>query len=198
MNVRISKEYSLLTSIYYDDNIVNNYYSISLRMLTNTESNREQNIAVGRISSYFHDIIQSGIFIEEKEKEQIHQLHNAGIKTIILPEQPFDQIIAIMLFCKLNAICEDRLLVTDISVTSSAGDGVRYIFDAEDAFGEFAKDGWWSDPNPSWCEHTKDNPSGKVVKMDRKLTWKDVDLEWEETIPVTDNVVKGNFNKSDD
>jgi hypothetical protein len=198
MNVRISKEYSLLTSIYYADNILNNYYSISLGMLTNTESNKEQNIAVGRINSYFQDIIQSGVFIEEKEKEQIHQLHNAGIKTIILPEQPFDQIIATMLFCKLNAICEDRLLVTDITVTSSAGDGVRYIFDAEDAFGEFSNDGWWNDPNPSWCEHTKDNPSGKVIKMDRKLTWKDIDLEWEETIPVTDNVVKGNFNKSDD
>lgn len=198
MNVRLAKDYSLLASIYYAGGVLNNYYSISLGMITNTEDNGEQNIAVARIGSYINEIIHSGVFIDQKEKEQIHQLNNAGIKTIILPEQPFDQTVAIMLFCKLNAIVEDRLVVTDITVTSLAGDNVRYMFDAEDAFGPFADAGWWVDFEPSWCEHTKDNPSGKIIKMDRKLAWEDIGLGWEKNIQETDNLIAGNFNKKDD
>jgi hypothetical protein len=72
------------------------------------------------------------------------------------------------------------------------------MFDAEDAFGPFAEDGWWIDSEPTWCEHTKDNPSGKIVKMDRKLAWEDIGLGWEENIQETDNLIAGNFNKKDD
>ena len=153
------------------------------------------------MSSYIGDILQSGVFIQEVEKEQIHQLQNAKIKTIILPEQPFDQSIAIMLFCKLNAICEDKLLITDVTVTSPLSDNVRYMFDAEDAFGPFSEDGWWNDQNPNWFDHTAEHPNTKIIKMDHKLTWEDVNLDWEEKQEKQEsvnNVVKGDFNKTND
>lgn len=197
MNVRISKEYSLLASVYYGGGVLNNYYSVSLGMITNTESNLEQNIAVSRINSYLQEIIHSGVFIKQTEKEQIKLLQDAGIKTIILPEEPFDQAVSIMLFCKLNAIAEDRLLVTDINITSSASDNVRYMFDAEDAFGPFADDGWWNDPEPTWSDHIN-SAGGKVIEMDRKLTWDDIGLAWEEQEVQSGNIVQGNFNKKDD
>lgn len=201
MNIRLAKDYNLLASVYWDEEIMSNYYSISLGMLTNSESSSEQNIAFGRVASYIGDILQSGVFISQSEKEQIHQLQNAKMKTIILPERPFDQSVAIMLFCKLNAICEDKLLITDITVTSSLSDNVRYMIDAEDQFGPFGEDGWWHESNPDWFDHTIGEDNTKVIKMDERLTWENVNLNWEEKEEKEEsinNVVKGNFNKQDD
>jgi len=198
MNVRLAKDYSLLASVYWKDDIITNYYSISLGMITNTEHNSEQNIAFSRIGSFIGDFIQSGVFINKDEKEQIHQLQLAGIKTMALPESPFDQSIAIALFCKLNAICEDKLLITDISVTSSLSDNVKYLFDAEDAFGPFAEEGWWNNESPNWFEQPIDQPDDKEVKFQHKLTWEDINLAWQEPVADNNNVVVGDFTKTDD
>ena len=170
MNIRLAKDFNLLASVYWNGEVLSNYYSISLGMLTNSESNDEQNIAFGRVDSYIGDILQSGIFISHTDKEQIHQLQNSKIKTVILPEQPFDQSVAIMLFCKLNAICEDKLLITDVTVTSSLSDSVRYMIDAEDSFGPFNEDGWWHESSPDWFDHTTEQAKAKIIKMDHKLT----------------------------
>ena len=199
MNVRLAKDYSLLASIYWKGEVLNNLYSINLGMITNTEYNSEQNIAFSRIGSFIGDFIQSGVFIKQDEHEQIQQLQNAGIKTIAVPESPFDQSIAIALFCKLNAICENKLVITDITVTSSLSDNVKYLFDSEDAFGPFDKDGWWNETTPLWFEHdVGQDVDDKVVQFKPNLTWEDINLGWEEPVIEDNNVVEGNFTKTDD
>jgi len=199
MNVRLAKDYSLLASVYWKGDIINNYYSISLGMITNTEHNSEQNIAFSRIGSFIGDFIHSGVFIKQDEHEQIYQLQNAGIKTMTIPEAPFDQSVAIALFCKLNAICENKLLITDITVTSSLSDNVKYLFDSEDAFGPFDEDGWWNETTPIWFEQDiEQDVDDKVVQFKPNLTWEDINLGWEEPVIEDNNVVKGNFIKADD
>lgn len=198
MNVRLSTELTMFASIYWMGDVTNNLYSIGLGLETNTEDNLEQNVAMGRIRAYIQDLLHSSILINQTFDTQIKQFNDLGFKTITLPEQPFDQSIAIMLYCKLNAICEGKMIVTDITLSSTAGDNVRYHFDAEDAFGPFAEDGWWNEADPSWCEHTSENPSGKVLKMDRKLAWNDLGLSWDGNTPQGDgNVVVGNFGKKE-
>jgi len=199
MNVRLSTELSMFASICWMGEVTNNLYSIGLGLETNTEDNLEQNVAVGRIRTYVQDLLHSSIIIDQQYATQIKQFTALGFKTITLPEQPFDQSVAIMLYCKLNAICEGKLTVTDITLSSTAGDNMRYHFDAEDAFGPFADDGWWHETDPSWCDHSAENPSGKVLKMDRKLTWNDLGLSWDGNTPQDDggNVVVGDFGKKE-
>lgn len=198
MNVRLSTELSLFASIHWMGSVTNNLYSIGLGLETNTEDNLEQNVAMGRIRTYIQDVLHSSIMIDQRFADEIKMFNAMGFKTTTLPEQPFDQSVAIMLYCKLNAICEDKMTITDITVSSTLGDSVRYHFDAEDAFGPFSEDGWWNESDPSWCEHTSENPSGKVLKMDRKLTWNDLGLSWDGETPQGEgNVVVGKFGKKE-
>ena len=119
--------------------------------------------------------------------------------TMTIPEAPFDQSVAIALFCKLNAICENKLLITDITVTSSLSDNVKYLFDSEDAFGPFDEDGWWNETTPIWFEQDiEQDVDDKVVQFKPNLTWEDINLGWEEPVIEDNNVVKGNFIKADD
>ena len=90
------------------------------------------------------------------------------------------------------------MLITDITVTSSLSDNVRYMIDAEDQIGPFSEDGWWHESNPDWFDHTISQDNTKVIKMDERLTWENVNLNWEEKEESANNVVKGNFNKQDD
>lgn len=198
MNVRLSTELTLLSSIYWLGETRNNLYSIGLGLISNSEDNYHTNIAMGRIRVYINEVLRSGVFMDQKLVEEREQLNAVGFKTIPLPEQPFDQSVAIMLYCKLNAICEDKMIITDITVSSTEGDDVRYHFDQEDPFGPFSEDGWWNDPDPSWSDHSAENPSGKVLKMDRKLTWNDLGLDWEQPSEEgTGNVVVGDFGKKE-
>lgn len=198
MNVRLSTELTLLSSIHWLGETRNNLYSIGLGLISNSEDNYHTNIAMGRIRVYINEVLRSGVFMDQKLVEEREQLNAVGFKTIPLPEQPFDQSVAIMLYCKLNAICEDKMIITDITVSSTEGDDVRYHFDQEDPFGPFSEDGWWNDPDPSWSDHSAENPSGKVLKMDRKLTWNDLGLDWEQPSEEgTGNVVVGDFGKKE-
>ena len=197
MNVRLSTELNLLASIHWMGEVTNNVYAIGLGLLTNTENNHEQNVAMSRIRYYINDLIRSGIFIDKEHATNIKQLNSCGFKTIILPEPPFDQSVATMLYCKLNAICEGKLIITDITVSSAEGDNVRFHHDGEDSFGPFAEEGWWNEADPSWCEHTTENPSGKVLELDRKLSWNDLGLGWDESVSDDGNVVIGNFGKKE-
>lgn len=196
MNVRMSTELNLLASMHWMGEVSNNIYSIGLGLMTNTEDNHEQNVAVSRIRYYVNELIRSGVFIDQDYGSEIKQLNACGFKTITLPEPPFDMSVAIMLYCKLNAICENKLIITDVTLSSAEGDNMRFHHDSEDAFGPFSEDGWWNEPDPSWCEHTTENPSGKVLKMDRKLTWGDLGLSWEDPTP-EGNVVVGDFGKKE-
>jgi hypothetical protein len=167
--------------------------------MSNTEDNMETNVAMGRVRYYVNELIRSSVLIDQDFTTVAKQLNECGFKTVTLPEGPFDITVAIMLYCKLNAICEDRLIITDITVSSAEGDNVRYHFDSEDPFGPFAEDGWWNESDPSWCEHSAENPSGKVLKMDRKLTWNDIGLGWDGDTPQDEggNVVIGDFSKKE-
>ena len=198
MNVRLSTELTLLSSIHWLGETRNNLYSIGLGLMSNTENNYHTNIAMARIRCYVNEVLRSGIFIDQKLQEEREHLNAVGFKTIPLPEQPFDQSVAIMLYCKLNAICENNMIITDITVSSVEGDNVRYHFDSEDPFGPFAEDGWWNESDPSWCDHSAENPSGKVLKLDKKLTWHDLGLDWEQPSEEgTGNVVVGDFSKKE-
>jgi len=198
MNVRLSTELTLLSSIFWSGEVSNNLYSIGIGMTTNSEDNYHTNVAMGRIKIYVNDILRSGIIMDQKYSEAREQFNSCGFKTISLPEEPFDQAVAIMLYCKLNAICENKMIITDITLSSIEGDNIRYHFDSEDGFGPFAEDGWWNEVDPNWCDHTADNSGKKVLTIDKKLTWHELGLDWEPSSNhSTGSVVVGDFNKKE-
>lgn len=191
MNVRLSKRFDFLSNAWWTDQLVCNKYSVTVSMVTMTADQDEHNVSVARIERFMKDVIGNSILIRSDDTKQIERLNTAGIKTVELPEEPYDQTVAIMLYCKLNAICAGKMVITGVDLESEAGQDVNYMIDDDDGLGPFADEGWWNDEEPTAKSNKK---KGKVVHMDGKLSWDDFGLQWD-LEEKTGNVITGEFPK---
>jgi hypothetical protein len=119
------------------------------------------------------------------------------VNVTTLPEEPVDQIVGMMLYYKLNAIMEGRMIVSGLDISSVLGDSVWYMHDEEDSAGPFAKDGWW---HKASIQHETLEPEAtpdNVVKV-MSTGWHEMGLDWPEDKSATGNtVVFANFPKNE-
>jgi hypothetical protein len=182
MSTQIEREFVFQAGAYFEGKFMMNVYDISLSMLVETDSIREQNIAMDRIKYFLSECLESSVFVEESEKKAIEKFQAAGIKVCALPEEPYDQIVTLILLMKLNAITEGRLLVTDIVLVSELSDGVKFIYDIESVMegNPFTK-GWWLEANTHIANVEKTAKKEKVVKLIKTVNeWAALDLDWKE------------------
>lgn len=199
MNVRLHYDLEFMAGIYYENRLQMNSYSVSLSLLTQTHDAASTNVAMERLRAFVYSELANAVFVGPSDYEKADMLSMMGVNVVLLPDEPVDQIIGIMLYCKLNAVMEHRMIVTDIDTSSFLGDSVRYSHDEDDALGPFANDGWWHRSN---CHHDTDHvepASEKVVKVE-SAGWHEYNLEWpEERQEHTGNtVVFANFSKHED
>jgi hypothetical protein len=182
MNTRIERDFEFQAAVYFDGNLLMNTYAVGLSMLVTTESIPEQNIAMDRISYFLSESLESCVFVKSTEKKVIEKYVAADLKVSTLPEEPYDQIISILLLTKLNAITEKRLIITDIRITTKLSDGVSFLYDNEDSSGPFEQMGWWHESGTSISDlHKQQNKKDKIVKLVNKThDWNDPSLMWQE------------------
>jgi hypothetical protein len=182
MNTRIERDFEFQAAVYFDGNLLMNTYAVGLSMLVTTESIPEQNIAMDRISYFLSESLESCVFVKSTEKKVIEKYVAADLKVSTLPEEPYDQIISILLLTKLNAITEKRLIITDIRITTKLSDGVSFLYDNEDSAGPFEQMGWWHESGTSISDlHKVQNKKDKIVKLVNKThDWNDPLLMWQE------------------
>jgi hypothetical protein len=203
MNVRLELDYDFVAGFVFNNRfMMNNYYG-TIHFTTNTESSYEQNIAVDRIKFFLDNVIEHSIFIGKQNEFAINRFNDTGANVIVLPEDPFDQIINIMLMAKFSAITEGRILVNDITLASQCGGMVKFLLDFDESIGPFELDGWWHDPTIN-VRNKEDIADKSVVNIaqNRLTPWEHFGLGWE--IPTdeeidnikTDTVVVGKFNET--
>ena len=146
------------------------------------------------------ECFENNIFLYQNDKESIEKFSQADLKIALLPEEPYDQIIGIMAFTKLNAIVEGRLEVVDTCITSKLCDGVSYLHSIDEDIGPFKSNGWWNDCSPKLFDKPIKNKSKKVVKLTKSSTnWDDLNLGWQEKkqANVSSEIVFVSFEKLD-
>lgn len=197
MNVRLQYDVEFLAGIYYDDRLQINKYDVSMSLLTKSKDAASTNIAMERLKAFIFEELNSTVFINQNNMERAEFLQMVGVNITTLPEEPVDQIIGMMLYYKLNAIMEDRMVITGLDISSALGDGVWYQHDEEDAAGPFVRDGWW---HQSSTQHETIEPQeipDNVVKV-VSTGWYEMGLDWpENTAPVANTVVYANFPKNE-
>ena len=198
MNVRLQYDLDFLAGVYYEDQLQMNRYTVSLNLLTKTKDSASTNIALDRAKAFVHGALESTVFINQVNMERAEFMQMMGIRVTTLPEEPVDQIVGMMLYCKLNAIMEDRMTVTGLDIASSLGDNVWYQHDEEDMSGPFAEDGWWHRASMQHESVERDPGPGNIVKV-MSTGWYELNLEWpENTAPASDNtVVFANFPRNE-
>lgn len=169
-----------------------------LKLLTISTEHDQQNIAYERMKYWVNYILQDSVLISEAS-EKLDAYRATGQRLIIMPEDPVDQIVGIMLYLKLNAMMENRMVVAEIELSSGIGEDIVYSHCAGDALGPMGVDNWWVDPRPVWAE-TKKKPTGsKVIELDRMPEWGDLDLDWNAGQEKENSTVLfADFNKNDD
>ena len=179
MNVRLQYDVEFLAGIYYDDRLQLNKYDVSMSLLTKTKDAASTNIAMERLKAFVFDELSSTVFINQNNMERAEFLQMTGVNITTLPEEPVDQIVGMMLYYKLNAIMEDRMIITGLDISSALGDGVWYQHDEEDSAGPFAREGWWHE---SSTQHETIEPQevpNNVVKV-ISTGWHEMGLDWPE------------------
>lgn len=199
MNVRLNVDLSFTAGVWFNKQFHMNQYLVNCNLITNTEEADDVPIAVDRLRWWCQNVLQNSIFVQKTETEKCQQFWASQMNLIILPEVPTDQIIGMMLYSKLNAITEKKVIVADIQVTSMLSDGVRYIFDETDDYGVFTEDGWWNEPEAIWWNKDiiPQKDENGALKLNPTIHWKDVELHWVADEVEHGNVVVGNFKKDD-
>jgi hypothetical protein len=181
MNTRIEKDFCFQTGLYFETEFHVNVYDITVSMLVETDSITEQNTAMDRATYFLNEVIQSSILVSSRNKEIIKKYEDVGLRVCELPEEPYDQILAMVLLLKLNSIMENRLKITDLVIGSTMSDGVRFNLVLEMAENALSGKHWWNSPDLSINSHRTDNIDyDKIIKLFNDDDWLKLGLSWRE------------------
>jgi hypothetical protein len=95
-----------------------NNYNLRLYLATVSEDPNDQTIAFDRLKHFVYSCMESTIFINADETEQHNRFIQAGLDITTMPGEPVDQLIGIMLYHKLNAVMENRMIVFETEIES--------------------------------------------------------------------------------
>lgn len=199
MTARIHKSFELLAGLHFNNQYYINSYEFDLTFNVETESIVEQNIALERIHYYLYECLKHCVFVNKTDATAIDKYSNIDMNVCTLPEEPYDQIVGIMLMSKLNAISEGRLVITDITISSDMSAGVSCLHSIEESMGPFTDKGWWNDSTQRINNLVNNKKIVKLAKL--KSEWQDVYLDWVEKPIVPDTkvaeIIFTNFDKTD-
>jgi hypothetical protein len=197
MNVKLQYDLDFMAGIWYEGQMQMNHYSLSMNLLTQTMDSAATNVAMDRLKYFVLTHMQNTVFISQEHIEVAELLKSLGVNVTTLPGEPVDQLIGIMLYCKLNAIMEGRMTVDSLNLASRLGDQVWYLHDAEDSLGMFAVDGWWHSPSAQHHTLNLDAYPANVIQV-APSAWIEHGLLWPEVAAESsgNTVVFGKFPKN--
>lgn len=165
MNVRLQYNLEFAGAIHMDGVLQLNQYQVNLNLETRSNDRHAINVAMDRLKCFVNSVMADAVFVNQKESDLCEILDMVGANVVTLPDEPVDQIVGLMLFCKLNAIMEGVMIVTALDICSTLGDDVWYEHTEEDAVGPLAQDGWWNLPDTTHNNLTITEIMDNVVKV---------------------------------
>jgi hypothetical protein len=166
-----------MAGVWYENQLQMNQYSISMNLVTQTANASATNIAMDRLKYFVHVHMQNTVFISQERLEVAEMLKTMGINVTTLPGEPVDQIIGIMLYCKLNAIMENYMIINELEISSDIGENMIYLHAGDESLGPFENPGWWTESDLVHCDLNLID-SDKVVALSRTGAWRELNLAW--------------------
>jgi len=180
MNVRINSDFTIFANTFHNDRLQANRYKITVAFCTKSQDPDEYTVAIDRAVYFIQGMCDNAIFVDEYGIESYPELDNMGNDVIVLPEEASDQIIGLMLFCKLNAIMEDKIQVTDVAIKSHVGGEYEYLHNEMEMIGPFEEKGWWHESIPSIRDPEQLSDEKREVYLDTLPDWSVLGLDWDQ------------------
>lgn len=176
MIAQIHKDFTFLTAVHFEGKYMVNLYEMSSLMIVETENPKDQNTAIDRITYFLNNTVENCIFIYEKETKAIEKYQDAGLTICTLPEEPYDQIVGMILLNKLNAIMENKIVIEEIIFGSKLSNLIKFNINYEASSIEFNKNNWY---NQGSLDINVKKSKGKVVPLIRNDGWAELNLTWQ-------------------
>ena len=178
------------STILLHDSVVPNTYTVRIKFNSNTDNINNQNRAFDRIKYFFQSMMHNGMIMNYKNINA-GTLSQFADKIIMIPEEPFDQIMVAIIHSKLTNIVEGNIQITQVKLDSYQGDDVVYTsetFGMTKLFieGDFGEVQWWQHAKPITY-----NPQDADFKMP---TWKDINLQFDKKPEKPQNKKSKKFN----
>lgn len=186
--------------VYYGGEMRMNNYVVSLHMTTNSTDAVSHNVAFERIKYFVYNKLDSSIFISNNHQEQCKQFVSAGLSVTTMPGEPVDQLIGLMLYYKLNAVMEERIIIDETEISSVLGENMIYLHSDNEITDVGDIPDWWTSADPTHNDYVSLEVD-KVVSMHTTTAWRELDLVWPETESVTETgniVVFADFKPNND
>jgi hypothetical protein len=184
MNVRLKHDMHFTAGIWHDNALRMNNYSLRLWMTTNCENAQDQNTAFERIKYFMYTQIDNTIFVNQTATDQCNRLAHAGLDITTMPGDPVDQLIGIMLYYKLNAITEDRMIIVETELASTHGENITYLHSDFETSTGYEQPDWWTTADLTHSDLVPVD-SEKIVSMLQSVAWRDLEMAWQQ-LPDTD------------
>lgn len=184
---------------YYAGRTHMNQYVLTVNMITNSTDAEDHNTAFERLKYFVYKEMDSTIFINVAHEEQCRRFVQAGLDITTLPGEPVDQLVGLMLYYKLNAIMEDRILIEETEISSVLGESMIYLHSDNENTDIPAYPDWWMTSDPTHCDLMLLDTDKVVAMPDR--AWRDLSLTWQtgnESTETGNIVVFDNFRNKDD
>jgi hypothetical protein len=190
MNVRLRYTMPFSAGVYYGGEMRMNHYTATVYMTTNTRDPDNHNVAFERIKYFVYEQLDSSIFINSDHQDQCERFAAAGLSVTTMPGEPVDQLIGLMLYHKLNAIMEDRIVVDETEISSVLGESMVYLHSGNEHTDVEHFPDWWTSEDPTNSDYVLLS-ADKVVAMHSTRAWRELELSWPETNTVieTGNIV---------
>ena len=177
MNVRLKYDFPFTAGIYHNGNFYMNNYTLRVLMATVSEDPDDQTTAFERLKYFIYTCMESTIFINADETEQCNRYVQAGLRITTMPGAPVDQLIGIMLYHKLNAVMENRMIVFETELSSAVGEYMVYLHSEEETTVGYVQPEWWDTADLTHSEIAPAN-SDNVVAIPQATAWRELDLAW--------------------
>jgi hypothetical protein len=197
MNVRLKYDLPFTAGIYHNGSFYMNNYTLRVLMATVSEDPDDHNTAFERLKYFICNCMESTVFINVDETEQCNQYAQAGLRITPMPGDPVDQLIGIMLYHKLNAVMENRMVVFETELSSAMGEYMVYLHSEEENTLGFVQPNWWTTADLIHSDFVLGN-SDNVVSIPQVTEWRDLELAWADDLDVDldvdlDNDSSGNI-----
>jgi len=192
MNVRLKHDMHFTAGIWYNNSLRMNNYSLRLWMTTNTENSTDHSVAFDRIKYFIYAQLDSTIFINQQHQDQCRQLVNAGLDITTMPGEPVDQLVGLMLYYKLNAITEERMVIVETELASTQGENMTYLHSDFETTSGYEQPEWWTSSDLTHSDVVVSD-SEKIVSMSQNNSWRDIDMAWDNESVLDTADVNGNI-----
>ena len=187
------------TTMIIEDVIIPNTWSIQVQLVPNNAKNKLYNKAMERVQYYIQEILDNSIFVGCHNLKSLSEIPFKA-QVHVFPDDPWDHLIAMCLYTKINSMCEKVFYVDNITINSHQAQRVSHNFSEEDGGNENLHELFDEEPDLEayvnyWYKST---PQLFLLHEGLKLVdhpWDEIELQYEDKPKEADVVNLKDFKK---